>query len=236
MFERYTIGATVDDLKAYFRIDPHAFDGPRYNAAPAQLLPVIIMGSSGLSHFYWGAPPQWASGKSISEKIINVHIEQIEERASIRKRMKKHRCIVPADGFYGWKKIGKKTTVPYRFELKPKGLFGMAGLWEEYEDLPTGQAGDKGETIHTFSVLTEPSSPEVTPVSERMPFILSPETMVKWLDENVESGEILKLTRKQPLLEGYTVSPRVNSIETDNVTLIQPAPPADQFGNLTLFN
>lgn len=236
MFERYTIGASSNELKNFFRVDPHGFDGPRYNAAPAQLLPVITMGSSGLSHFYWGAPPQWASGKSISEKIINVRIEQMEERASIRRRMKKHRCIIPADGFYGWKKIGKKTTVPYRFELKAKGLFAIAGLWEEYEDLPTGQAGEKGEMVHTFTALTEPSSPEVIAVSERMPFILTPETAVKWLDENVESGEILKLTRTPPLLVGYTVSPRVNAVENDNVTLIQPAPPADQFGNLTLFN
>lgn len=229
MFERYTLGATAEDLKKYFRIDPHGFDGPRYNAAPSQLLPVITMGSSGLSHFYWGAAPQWASGKAISEKIINVRVEQIEERASVRKRMKKHRCVIPADGFYGWKKIGKKTTVPYRFELKTKGLFAMAGLWEEYDD-------ENGEMIHTFTVLTEAASPEVVAVSERMPFILSPETMVKWLDETVESGEILRLTRKPPLLSGYTVSPKINSLETDNVTLIQPAPPADQFGNLTLFN
>lgn len=229
MFERYTIGATAEELKKHFRVDPHGFDGPRYNAAPAQLLPVITMGSNGLSHFYWGTAPQWASGKPISEKIINVRVEQIEERASIRKRMKKHRCIVPADGFYGWKKIGKKTSIPYRFEQKDKGLFAMAGLWEEYED-------EQGEMIHTFTVLTEPSSPEVALVSDRMPFILSAETMVKWLDQNVESGEILKLTRKPPVLVGYTVSPRVNSTGTDNVTLIQPAPPADQFGNLTLFN
>src|SRR5689334_11685018 len=134
MIERYSLTASPEQVGAFFNVDPHGLEKALYNAAPAQLLPVITMNSSGLSHFYWGTAPQWAKDKSIGEKIINIREELISERPAIKKKIARHRCAVPADGFYAWKKLGKKTSVPHRFELQNKGLFSMAGLWEEYDD------------------------------------------------------------------------------------------------------
>src|SRR5690606_9547141 len=97
-------------------VDVPDFFQPKYNAAPTQLLPLITSASpEGISTFYWGTSPEWSKNKTLSEKIINVRAELIQEKVSLRKSLMKGRCIVPADGFYAWKQAGKKTHIPYRF-------------------------------------------------------------------------------------------------------------------------
>jgi putative SOS response-associated peptidase YedK len=229
MFDRYSLAANADQIKAFFSVDPHGLGRPRYNAAPAQLLPAITLGSVGLSHFYWGTAPEWSKNKPIGEKIINTRVEQIIERPTIQKQLKKSRCIVPADGFYGWKKIGKKSAIPYRFELKPKGLFAIAGLWDEYDD-------EEGNMIHTFTVITVPTVGTAAGICERMPAILSKDEMSVWM--NAESSEQQLIDCIHPYadnLEVFSVSPKIADVKADDATMIMPAPPADQHGNLTLF-
>lgn len=230
MIDRYSLAADADQLQAFFSVDPHGLGKPRYNAAPAQLLPVITLGSPGLSHFYWGTAPEWSKNKPIGEKIINTRREQIVERPTIKKQMMKQRCIVPSDGFYGWKRIGKKTAVPYRFELKPKGLFAIAGTWDEYDD-------EEGNMIYTFVMITVPSMGISAGVNERMPAILTEDERAVWM--NAESTEEQLLECLHPFdgkLEMFSVSPKIADVKADDATMIIPAPPADQFGNLTLFN
>lgn len=230
MFDRYSLTATASQLETAFSVDPHGFDKPRYNAAPAQLLPVITMGSPGLSHFYWGMAPELSKNKPIGEKIINLRAEQIEERASVKKQIRKQRCIIPGDGFYGWKKVGKKTAIPHRFELKSKGLFPMAGIWEEYDD-------ENGTMVHTFMVITVAANESVAGVTDRMPAILTKEETKIWLAELSSDEQLLKCLHSfEGTLESYPVSPRINDVRVDDATLIRPTPPQDQFGNLTLFN
>ena len=230
MIDRYSLTAGADKIGAFFSIDPHGLERPRYNAAPAQLLPVITMGSAGLSHFYWGTAPEWSKNKPISEKIINVRVEQVNERPTLRKQLKKSRCIIPADGFYGWKKIGKKTAVPYRVELKPKGLFAIAGMWDEYDD-------EEGNMIHTFMMVTVLSTGSVAEISERMPAILTQDEIAIWMNSESSEEQLLPcLHAFDGKFESFSVSPRIADPNADDATLIIPVPPADQFGNLTLFS
>ena len=145
MVDRYSITAPLQKLAERFSVDVPEGYVPRYNAAPSQLLPVITTDSpEGVSFFYWGIAPAWAKNKSISERIINLRADQLSERPIALKTLKKRRCIIPADGFYGWKKVGKKTSIPYRFTLKSKALFSFPGIWEEYDD-------DEGNFFHTFT-------------------------------------------------------------------------------------
>jgi putative SOS response-associated peptidase YedK len=230
MFDRYSLASSAEQIQEFFSVDPHGFERPRYNAAPAQLLPIITIGSAGLSHFYWGTAPEWSKNKPIGEKIINIRLEQINERPAIKKQVKKNRCIIPADGFYGWKKVGKKTSIPYRFELRPRSLFAIAGTWEEYDD-------EDGNMIHTFMAITVPAGPIVIDICERMPAILSKEEIGVWM--NADTTEEQLMTCLHPFegkLESFPVSPRINDVRNDEATMILPTPPSDQFGNLTLFN
>jgi putative SOS response-associated peptidase YedK len=197
------------------------------------LLPVIThSGRQGISWFYWGRPPHATHNKALGEKIINLPLDTLAEKPALQKAILKHRCIIPADGWYGWKKVGKKTMIPYRFTLLQQPLlFSLAGTWEEYED-------ESGEMVHTFRMLTVPASSQVAPIDEHMPVILNAEQEEKWLSAAATDSELMSLLQQisPPDLQSYTVSPRINDPENEHPSLILPAPSSDQFGNLTLFN
>lgn len=232
MIERYSIGATAKQLAERYDVEEPVSFLSRYNAAPSQLLPIITQGvPRGFSFFYWGQPPGWSKNKALAEKIINVRAEQISEKPVLKKSLVSHRCIVPADGFYAWKKVGKKTLIPWRFSKPDKSIFSIAGLWEEYDD-------EDNRVFHTFTVLTSPSNAFVATVSDRMPLILNKENEQIWIDKQpMDENFIESLTLDaEDHFDGFAVSPQLNTISFDRPSLILPVPPADQFGNLTLFD
>jgi putative SOS response-associated peptidase YedK len=232
MIERYSIIATSEQLAERFSVDVPESYRVRYNAAPAQLLPVITDESpQGISFFYWGTSPEWTKSKIPGEKIINTRAEVIPEKPVLKKNLVKRRCIIPADGFYGWKKVGKKSSVPYRFTHHTENLFAIAGLWEEYDN-------DEGEMFHTFTMITTVSDQLVMSVAERMPCILEKRFEKLWLSKQTTEEQLITIltSTSNSNTRGYTIAPAINRIEADNPTVILPAPAADQFGNLRLFD
>lgn len=231
MSSRYSICASAAQLHDRFSVEVSPAYTPSYNAAPGCLLPVITnTGPRGLSFFYWGLTPSWVKDKPIGEKIIQVRAEWIPDKTVYRKSLAQHRCLIPADGFYEWKKIGKKTAIPYRYLLHTKELFSFAGLWEEYED--------NGEQFHTFRMITTPADENFQPIDERLPVILNPEDEKIWLSNSGTEAEWISVLKPYPSakLEGYSISPRISSLTVNDPGLIAPAPPSDQHGNLTLFD
>ena len=232
MIERYSITCSADKIRERFNVDVPDFYRKHYNAAPTQLLPVITNSSPhGVSLFYWGIPPSWAKNKTVSEKVINLKVESLQEKPSLRRVMLNRRCIIPADGFYAWKKIGKRSMIPYRFVPGSGEPFSFAGIWEDFED-------QNGEESSTFIILTATANDDVQSITDRMPVILSPESEKLWLSEKQDEAVLFaQLTaRADSTLSAYTVSPRINTSTEDVPSLIAPAPPADQHGNLTLFD
>ena len=232
MCGRYTIIAKAEEIEKRFNVEvPEAYQ-PRYNAAPTQILPVITnQQPDGISFFHWGLIPSWAKDKSISSKLINARSETITEKASFRNAVKQRRCLVLADGFYEWKKTSKKAKVPYRILLSDESLFAFAGLWEEYED-------EDEQVIHTFTIITTSANSTISGIHERMPVILEPNTERTWLDQSQPAENHLDLLKpySPEKTKYHAVSPLVNSVRNDDDRLIKPAPPADQFGNLSLFD
>ncbi len=223
---------TADDIRDRFAADVPDFYKRRYNAAPTQLLPAITSSSpAGVSLFYWGTSPEWSKNKTLSERSINIRVELFPEKPALRRALVKNRCIIPADGFYSWKKVGKKTNVPYRFVLKTREPFAFAGLWEEFEDT-------EGNEIQTFTILTQVANALVSTVQERMPVILARGAEHVWL--NRESDESSLMDVLTPVaggaLDHYPVSPAINDPHADFPSMVNATPPADQHGNLTLFD
>ncbi len=230
MFIRYSITTNADQVAQRFAVDVPEGYKPHFNAAPTHLLPIITQDSqTGISFFYWGAPPSWANKKALGEKIINTRVEMVSEKLVLRKKMRERRCLIPADGFYQWKRTGKRTNIPYRFTLKDKSMFSLAGLWEEYED-------EKEAMFHTFTIFTTASNESVDGIGERMPVILNPELEKRWLNSNDEQELLSLLQSNSPSLDHYSVSSLVNLTDRDDRAVILPAPPTDQFGNMTLFD
>ncbi|HET9487516.1 MAG TPA: SOS response-associated peptidase [Chryseosolibacter sp.] len=232
MIDRYSITASAKQISARFTVDVPEFYKEHYNASPTHLLPVITSATpQGLSLFYWGTAPDWAKNKTLSDKLINLPAEQFPEKPALKKSLKTHRCLIPADGFYGWRKVGKKTSIPYRFVLNSQRIFSFPALWEEFEDTD-------GHQIQTFKIITAPSNAVVLAIQERMPVILNNETEILWLDANCEEEKLLEIisTTDKTELNYYPVSPRISQMDIDVPSLIVPTPPADQHGNLTLFD
>jgi putative SOS response-associated peptidase YedK len=232
MIDRYSITASASEVSERFSVDVPEFYRAHYNASPTHLLPLITSATPhGLSLFYWGTAPGWAKNKTLSEKIVNSHAEDFAEKSSLKKALKKNRCIIPADGFYGWKKVGKKTSIPYRFVFKAQSLFSFPGLWEEFEDT-------EGNQIQTFTIITRESDNVVNPIQDRMPVILGRDAEKIWLSNESPEDVLLEIlsTSDTRDMNYYPVSPRISQQDIDVPSLIVPTPPSDQHGNLTLFD
>jgi putative SOS response-associated peptidase YedK len=232
MIDRYSITASASEISERFAVDVPDFYKAHYNASPTQLLPVITSATpEGLSLFYWGTAPEWAKNKTLSEKFINHRAEYFAEKPTLKKALRAQRCIIPADGFYGWKKVGKKTSIPYRFVFKPSPVLSFPGLWEEFEDTD-------GNQIQTFAIITMAADKRVSPIQERMPVVLNNELENLWLDKASDEAALMKVFSAYTSVEMnyYPVSPRISQKDIDVPSLIIPTPPADQHGNLTLFD
>ena len=233
MLERYSISSTREELEIRFpNIEVTDHYSPRYNAAPSQLLPVVTSDNpDGFSFFYWGTVPKWSRNKTISRKLINADKEELNIKPSYRKALSKHRCLIPADGFYGWKSLSKKSRIPYRIILNEATPFYIAGLWQEY-------LNESDQVIHTFCMVTIDANELIAPISDKMPAILKASDESKWLELHHTMEDLLELLQPFPAeqMGMYTVSPMIDSNKVDQPSMIKPAPPVDQHGNFTLFN
>ncbi|MCC5937216.1 MAG: SOS response-associated peptidase [Lunatimonas sp.] len=231
MCGRYSLAKSKTELEERFKAEMLEPFQPRYNIAPTQLVPVITSDSPmGFSHFYWGITPEFARNKPVAQRFINARAETIRETASFKNSFRRKRCLVPADGFFEWKKMGKKIKIPYRFTLLDESLFAFAGIWDEYENTD-------GVIQHTFVLLTTTPNGMVNEVHDRMPVILDREVESTWLNPSTPEDKLISLLK--PLSDekmlSYTVSPLVNHVVNDSASVIRKTMPMDQFGNYTLF-
>ena len=188
---------------------------PSYNVAPTQRHPVVTHEDPGHIHlFRWGLIPFWAKDTKIGSRLINARVETILEKPAFRAIHKK-RCLVPFDGFYEWKKEGKQK-IPHRIILKEGGIFTIAGIWETWRT-------PEGETLPTFTLITQEANDLVRPLHDRMPAILLPEQEKLWLDMDVPAREALKVIEPYPAerMRAYPVSSRVNKPTENDAGLVE---------------
>ena len=232
MSSRYSICLNKEALEKRYSVKTSDDYHPRYNAAPSQLLPVISnTNPDSISYFYWGQIPDWSKNKTISEKLIHANIELTGQKMSFRRNVETRRCLVPADGFYIWKSLGRKSKIPYRVILNSGEAFSFAGIWEEYDD-------ENDQAVTTFKIITTNANQVVGEIQDFMPVLLTAEKERIWLDNHTAVDDLLALAVTYPgeKMTKFTVSPKINSAEIDNPSLIQAAPAADQFGNYSLFD
>src|SRR5690554_4558341 len=135
MCGRYTITVTIEELMLHYQMDESLipFHKPRYNVAPGQMIPAIINDGVKyrLGELQWGFIPSWAKDAKIGYKMINARSETVMDKPSFKDSFRRKRCLIPADGFYEWKKSdGNKQ--PMRIMLKSKKIFSLAGLYDTW--------------------------------------------------------------------------------------------------------
>ncbi|HEY8400252.1 MAG TPA: SOS response-associated peptidase [Cytophagaceae bacterium] len=218
MCGRYSLTAKKEKIASRFNIKLTADLKPRYNVAPSQTMPVITNTNPGeLSFFRWGLIPNWALDESSSMNMINARGETVLTRAPFKQIIRKQRCLILADGFYEWKKVGKNKE-PYRITLASDEPFAFAGLWDSWDN------GD--DVINTYTIITTTANDLVRDIHERMPVILPPALEREWLKEDIKDKEIqdLLVPYDSSKMSYYKSHKIVNSVNCDTPECIQVAP------------
>ncbi len=221
MCGRFSLGADAATLALQFDLFEAPDWTPRYNIAPTQPAPTIVIASADLRRQFklhrWGLIPSWAKDPGIWAQMINAQAETVASKPAFRTAFCKRRCFVLADGFYEWGQQGRKKQ-PYYVRLRDGRPFAIAGLWEHWEGA--------GETpINSCILLTIAANDLIGAFHHRMPVILDPEHYALWLDPSVQEPERLQpLLRPYPAdtMSAYPVSTRVNNPAHDSPECIEP--------------
>jgi putative SOS response-associated peptidase YedK len=220
MCGRFTQHHTEEELLERFEITATLFHPtPRNNIAPTQFIGAITEQSDGrqLSAFRWGLVPRWAKDTKLAANMINARAETVADKPAFRTPLIRQRCLIPADGWYEWKR-SPQGSQPYYFRRRDGELFGFAGLWDEWKD------PSSGEPLRTCTLITCEANELSAPIHNRMPVIIRPEDEARWLDPGPANAlSLVELLRpfSSDQLEVFPVSRAVNSPSLDNSDLIR---------------
>jgi putative SOS response-associated peptidase YedK len=236
MCGRFTQERSDTELADIFEAEPLSDDpGGRYNVAPTDPASVVVErdGRRAIRTYRWGLVPHWATNASGAARHINAREETILTSGAFRESFARRRCIVPADGFYEWRKDGGRRQ-PYLIH-RPDGVpLGLAGLWSGWRE------PESGTVRRTFTIVTTAANAAMAPLHDRMPVVLAPDAWARWLDPNApDLGELRALLRPAPdeWLEIYPVEPLVNNVRNNGPALVrrlegglEPSAPAGTLG------
>lgn len=190
---------------------------PRFNIAPTD--PVLAVREQAddreIGTLRWGlVPGKWATEKK-GRPLINARAESIATQPAFAESFRKRRCLIPADGFYEWRR-DENGKVPIWAHLPGDELFAFAGVWASYE--PRGA----DLNVSCAIVTTEPND-AMRPIHDRMPVILPREAEAEWVAPDAKQEELTRLlTPWRDELEIREVPDLVNSVREDGPELIEP--------------
>ena len=183
---------------------------PHYNIAPSQFITCVRFNPESqdreLVDLKWGFVPSWAHDPSLGHKMINARAETVADKPSFRKAFQERRCIILADGFYEWKRVGQGKQ-PYYIHFTDNRPFAFAGLWERWEQGNT-------PSLDSCAILTTTPNILMESLHHRMPVILHPKDYVRWLDPTLherQSFESILQPFPSTEMEAYPVSTLVNN-------------------------
>jgi len=163
----------------------------RWNADPSAKNMVLRrrdFGELALSPMRWGLVPEWAEGEARHRPLVSVRAETVGEEIEWRRLLNTHRCLVPADQFFEWKRADGVKTKEYAFKLKSRRPMMIAGLWNR-------SPSPAGGTIDGFTYVSCPANRLVGLVHDRMPVILDDAAVAKWFNPDATLESLLALMR-----------------------------------------
>ncbi len=209
MCGRFTLRTPLTVLAEQFLFDlgplkPADF-APRFNIAPTQAVAVVRNSLDSdrreLAMLHWGLIPSWAKDVKSAAKMINARCETAAEKPAFRTAFVRRRCLILADGFYEWKKDGKRK-IPHLFELPGSQPFAFAGLWESWR----GPGRSLPAALESCTILTTNANEICSELHERMPVIVEPADYPAWLSPEVtDSGRIAEIIRSTQVCENLTL-------------------------------
>ena len=227
--------SSAERIAEYFGASAPAETLPdNHNVAPTNDIYAVVAGPDGtpqLQVFHWGLIPAWAKERKIGQKMINARAETLGSKPAFKGLFKKHRCIIPMDGFYEWAagsaegprtKQGKPAKQPmyvHRLDGEPLAVAGLWSAWRDPADPP------ESPWLHSATVVTTAANGTMEPIHDRMPVILPASAWQEWLDPtNDDLSALGKLLIPAPdsLLTTHKVSTEVNNVRNKGPELTQP--------------
>lgn len=220
MCGRFALSAIPKPLLEAFGLRAFGIQ-PRFNIAPTQNAVAILRdnenGNISPQELHWGLVPFWAKDKSNAARAINARAETADQKPTFRAAFRHRRCLIPATGFYEWRREGKTKTPFYFTPADRDNPLVFAGLWEEWTD--------HVEILHSFTILTTEANADMQSVHDRMPVIIQPNAWEKWLNPAVQGRKELDGILR-PCAEGFlqkwVVGAYVNKAGNEGETCIKP--------------
>jgi putative SOS response-associated peptidase YedK len=227
--------AIADFFGAELDVEPGAVLGASYNVAPTNDIYAVVQAPDGTRHvqiFHWGLVPVWAKDVKIGQRMINARAETLAEKNAFKGPLRKHRCLVPMDGFFEWRPgspdgpltakgtPAKQPMYVTRIDGQP---LAVAGLWSTWRDKA---AGPDAPWLHSCTLITTDANATMAPIHDRMPVILPASAWSTWLDpgsDDLASLQGLLVPSADDLLEVRAVSTAVNNVRNKGPELIEPA-------------
>jgi putative SOS response-associated peptidase YedK len=202
---------------------------PSWNVAPTDTVlgvrAIAVEGDADavtrrMDAYRWGLIPNWAKDASGASRLCNARAETVATRPSFRYAFESHRLVIPADGFYEWRKGGGRKQ-PHFFQRADGQPMAFAGLWEAWRDSRLGD--DPDAWIRSSTIITTRAGLDLDGIHDRMPVILEPDVLDVWLDpSNQDSHELKAMLRPSPrgTLRHHPVDPRVGNVRNNDAGLI----------------
>ena len=207
MCGRYVTTNAVSKTKHLADNPDNLIDTENFNAYPTSNLPVLLHRNKKLiiQNLIWGLVPKWAEGKEDFRPLNNARLESVDEKPSFKSLVKKHRCIIPADGYYEWQQTDQGKQPFFIKRSDGKQLY-FGGLHQKNKE-------------HEFTILTQESEGDLKSIHHRMPLMLDESQFNHFFDYERNVGNI---SREQSIdLSFSRVSKQVNSPKNNTVELIK---------------
>jgi putative SOS response-associated peptidase YedK len=218
MCGRYAITLPPEAMARLFSLeDARANLAPRWNVAPTQPVPIIAIGKDGARKLVtarWGLKPAWMEKDPPTGPLFNARGETLAEKPAFRTAYARKRCLVPADGFYEWKREGKARQ-PFFITRADGEPMVFAGLWESARDAD-------GAPLVSMSIVTTSANEQMRPLHDRLPVMLEPDAWADWLAAGTARPQLesLLVAPREGALAVRAVSDRVNKVAHDDIKLI----------------
>lgn len=232
MCGRYASFREAQELADAFDVEEIAEEAaavhPSFNVAPTDRVRVVLERSDGhlrrqMHSARWGLVPAFADDPSIGVRMINARIETVAEKSAFAKSLRTRRCILPADGYYEWRKEPDGSKTPHFIHRADAAPLAFAGLYAFWRD-PSKDDSDPARWLLSTTILTQPARSQLAAIHDREPVVLRNDAVARWLDPSVTAAEeaLSAIGPERPPLQLHRVGPRVGNVRVDSPDLIEP--------------
>ncbi|WP_329403821.1 SOS response-associated peptidase [Streptomyces melanogenes] len=247
MCGRYVSARSPEDLVQLFQVTDWRAEetlAPSWNVAPTDEVWAVLeraaRGHDGaaphgrqLRPLRWGLVPSWAKDVKAGARMINARVETVHEKPAFRRAFLKHRCLLPADGFYEWEQVkdhdtGKVRKQPYFIHPEDDQVMALAGLYAYWRDRSVKHDDDPAAWLVTCTIITTEATDAAGRVHPRMPLALTEDHYDAWLDPHHQDPDELRALLTQPAdghLDARPVAPAVNNVRNNGPELLEESAP-----------